>query len=264
MTDPEARQDPWKEALACYEDLADEVIVVGEDWPDTFSWPYIGQTFQKGLEKSTGDWAIRMDLDYFFHEKDFEYIRKFLTKKDKYPVVAFPKRQFFTPDRYQIQSRICIAVNKKNFPKVKLNGGGDLCFPTLDGKDLDPYELPLAKSPIWNYDMMFKSKEIIAKERLRFGNAWYSHFGEKGIFNTNNEKDAFDAWYKWIEEKYKKHVFKINNNEHPIYIQEKLSQLNSNQFGFSAFGLRDSVKISYPELIDGYKNKILNAIYKTK
>ena len=58
--------------------------------------------------------------------------------------------------------------------------------------------------------------------------------------------------------------FKINNNEHPIYIQEKLSQLNSNQFGFSAFGLRDSVKISYPELIDGYKNKILNAIYKTK
>ena len=80
MTDPEARQDPWKEALACYEDLADEVIVVGEDWPDTFSWPYIGQTFQKGLEKSTGDWAIRMDLDYFFHEKDFEYIRKFLTK----------------------------------------------------------------------------------------------------------------------------------------------------------------------------------------
>ena len=74
---------------ACYEDLADEVIVVGEDWPDTFSWPYIGQTFQKGLEKSTGDWAIRMDLDYFFHEKDFEYIRKFLTKKDKYPVVVF-------------------------------------------------------------------------------------------------------------------------------------------------------------------------------
>ena len=49
MTNPEARQDPWKEALACYEDLADEVIIVGEDWPDTFSWPYIGQTFQKGF-----------------------------------------------------------------------------------------------------------------------------------------------------------------------------------------------------------------------
>ena len=29
--------------------------------------------------------------------------------------------------------------------------------------------------------MMFKSKEIIAKERLRFGNAWFSYFGDKGI-----------------------------------------------------------------------------------
>ena len=53
-----------------------------------------------------------------------------------------------------------------------------MCFPTLNGIDLNPYKLPLAKSPIWNYDMMFKSKEIIAKERLRFGNAWFSYFGD--------------------------------------------------------------------------------------
>ena len=109
MTNPEERQDPWKEALNCYEDFADEVITVGEDWPEEFSWDYIGQTFQKGLETSTGDWAIRMDLDYFFHEKDFDYIRKFLEKNNHHPVVAFPKRQFFTADRYQIQSRICIV-----------------------------------------------------------------------------------------------------------------------------------------------------------
>ena len=258
MTNPEERQDPWKEALNCYEDFADEVITVGEDWPEDFSWDYIGQTFQKGLDQSTGDWSIRMDLDYFFHEKDFDYIRKFLEKNDQYPVVAFPKRQFFTPDRYQIQSRICLAVNKKNYPNVKLNGGGDLCFPTLNGKDLNPYDLPLAKSPIWNYDMMFKSKEIIAKERLRFGHAWVSYFGEKGIFNIENEDAAFETWFKWIEDKYKKHVFKIADNKHPIYIQEKLLKLNSSQFGYSAFGLKDNIKISYRDLFYGYKNRFLN------
>ena len=32
MTNPEERMDPWKESLACYEDFADEVIVVGENF----------------------------------------------------------------------------------------------------------------------------------------------------------------------------------------------------------------------------------------
>lgn len=260
MTNPEERQDPWKEALNCYYDFADEVITVGEDWPEDFTWDYIGKTFQKGLEKSTGDWSIRMDLDYFFHEKDFYYIRKFLEKNNHNPVVAFPKRQFFTPDRYQIQSRICIAVNKKNFPNVKLNGGGDLCFPTLNGLDLNPYKLPLAKSPIWNYDMMFKSKEIIAKERLRFGKAWFSYFGDRGIFNIENEEEAFEAWFKWIEEKYKKHVFKIKSNKHPKYIQEKLLKLEPSQFGYSAFGLKNKTNPKFKDIFVGYKNKFLNFI----
>ena len=29
-TNPDERQDPWKEAMACYEDFADEVIVTGK------------------------------------------------------------------------------------------------------------------------------------------------------------------------------------------------------------------------------------------
>ena len=49
MTNPEDRKDPWKEALNCYEELSDEVIVVGEDWPEEFEWDYIGKTFQNGL-----------------------------------------------------------------------------------------------------------------------------------------------------------------------------------------------------------------------
>ena len=62
-------------------------------------------------------------------------------------------------------------MNKTNFPNViykQLNGGGDLLLSNFKWKRFKSYKLPLAKSPIWNYDMMFKSKEIIAKERLRF------------------------------------------------------------------------------------------------
>ena len=38
MTNPDERNDAWREALNCYESLADEVVVVGEDWPKNFSW----------------------------------------------------------------------------------------------------------------------------------------------------------------------------------------------------------------------------------
>ena len=70
-TNPEKRIDPWKEALACYEDLADEVVRSGENWPYEFTWDHIGKVFNESYQKATGDWVIRMDLDYFFHEKDF-------------------------------------------------------------------------------------------------------------------------------------------------------------------------------------------------
>ena len=70
MTDPEKRMDPFREALKCYEDFADEVVVVGDDWPDEFSFDFIGKKFQEGFDKSTGDWVIRMDIDTFFHERN--------------------------------------------------------------------------------------------------------------------------------------------------------------------------------------------------
>ena len=85
-TDPEKRNDPWKEALNCFNDIADEVIVTGSDWPEEFTWSQIGKYFQQGLNESKGDWNIRMDIDYFFHEKDVnklssEVLKKSLSKK---------------------------------------------------------------------------------------------------------------------------------------------------------------------------------------
>ena len=68
-TNPEKRMDPWKEALNCYQDFADEVVVTGESWRDEFTWKEIGETFQEGFDQARGDWGIRMDIDYFLNEK---------------------------------------------------------------------------------------------------------------------------------------------------------------------------------------------------
>ena len=59
MTNPEDRNDPWKEALNCYNQIADELIIVGEDWPYEFKFDHIGKTFQKGFNKCSGDWVLR-------------------------------------------------------------------------------------------------------------------------------------------------------------------------------------------------------------
>ena len=101
----------------CYEDLADEVVRSGENWPYEFEWDYIGKVFNESYEKADGDWVIRMDLDYFFHEKDFKKIRSRLEENFDKPAVAFPKMQFFTPDRCTLKTNIVILTIKKIFQR---------------------------------------------------------------------------------------------------------------------------------------------------
>ena len=141
-TNPDERQDPWKEAMACYEDFADEVIVTGEDWPYDFSWDYIGKTFNEGFKKSTGDWVLRMDIDYFIHENDMKKIKQILKKYNDYPAICFPQYQFFLPNRFQLKTRLCIALNKKKYPNIELNGGGDMCLATLNSKLITARDVP--------------------------------------------------------------------------------------------------------------------------
>jgi len=112
-TNPEERRDPWKEALSCYEDFADEIVVTGSDWPQNFSWELIGETFNKGFKEASGDWVMRMDIDYFLHQKDKNKLYKTLEKYKDYPVISLPQYQIFTPDRYQIKTRLCLIFNKK-------------------------------------------------------------------------------------------------------------------------------------------------------
>lgn len=162
ISNPEERQDPYNEAIINYLDFADEIVVIDGDedfgpknsiftdglptppefkflnykWNKEFDWKFIGEQFQRGYDACIGDWVIRADLDYFFHEDDLENIRLFLNSC-KAPFACMPKRQFILADRYRTKSVIPLAYNKGKYGnRIKLNGGGDLCQPTLDGKEL--------------------------------------------------------------------------------------------------------------------------------
>jgi hypothetical protein len=259
MTNPIDRNDPWEEATNCYDDFADEVIISGKSWPSEFNFDYIGKVFQDGFDQSTGDWVIHMDVDNLFHENDKKRIRKVLKYYEDYPAIAFPKFQFFRPDRFNLKSKMCIAVNKKRFPQIKFSGGGDLCQPTIDNKLIKPDKIPYEKIIIWNYDSMFKTKEIISKDRARFARAWFNTFGDYGNRGGPTEDKAFEAWFKMIEDRYSYHYLKMNLNKHPKYIVDRLYNIPENQFGNSLFGLAGkNQNFDFYKFTKSYKNYLKN------
>jgi len=264
MTNPEDRNDAWKEALACYEDLADEIIIVGEDWPYEFKWDHIGKTFQEGFNKCNSDWVIRMDIDYFFHENDMTKIRKAIEKFKNFPTISFPQYQFFTPDRYQLKTRLCVAFNKRQYPNIKLNGGGDLTLATLNDKLIDPKKVPNVFIPIYQYESIFRTREIIEEDRARFSRAWFRHFSDYGDRGGDLPKEAFKSWFDMVKNRYPKHNFRIQMDKHPKYISEKLHTINENQFGYDAFGLQDSNKILFKNHLKGLREKYINHLLLKK
>ena len=58
-----------------------------------------------------------------------------------------------------------------------------------------------------------------------------------------------------IQERYTKHLFNTKLINHPTYIQDKLKNLNEDQFGYNAFGLKDTVKLNYLEFPRELKKK---------
>ena len=68
------------------------------------------------------------------------------------------------------------------------------------------------------------------------------------------------AWFEMIKNRYCKHTFKINPQEHPKYIKNKLLNLQEDQFAYSAFGLKDLTKRPAINYLKGYREKFINPI----
>lgn len=262
MTNPEERMDPWKEALSCFEDFADDVVIVGENWPYEFKWDQIGKVFQEGFEKSNGDWVINMPTDMVFHEKDKLKLLNSLKENNEYPGIVLPKFKFFSYKKCEFKNFDTLAINKKHFPNVKFDGGGDLCLATLDGKVLDQSNLPIVNVPLWNYDTTFRTKEVISEDRARFARAWFRQFQSWDDRGGETPEKAYEEWIKMVIHRLPNHIFKKNIYNHPVYIQEKLLNLNEDQFGYNCFGLLSKIKPNPKAYFNFIKNKIRYPVVK--
>ena len=58
-----------------------------------------------------------------------------------------------------------------------------------------------------------------------------------------------------IELKYKKHTLKMKIDNHPKYIRERLKNLEPDQFGYDAFGIKNKINRNLFDYLRGYKHK---------
>ncbi len=241
ITRPEVRGDNWEDAEACYDELADELIIMDGHgtWPQEFSWPVIGEHFQRGYEACTSDVVIHADVDFIFHEKDLDDIRKAAQQMldNNLPAMSFYKYQFVLPDRYNLKSRLVVMINKRDYGnRIKFDSSGDLCQPSLDGRYINPDSVPESKIGFYNYEKLTKTKEQIMDDVGRMERAYKRHFGHTQYGSDGTDKDAYKYWIKAQIGKMDKPQQHIKLSDHPKYVQETIKNLKPDQFGFNGLG----------------------------
>lgn len=268
---PDYWQYAWSEALESYSDFADEVVVVwGGDkgkcpffdgvevvempWEYDFSWETIAQHFNMGLDSCTGDWIIKMDIDYIIHEKDMPPLRAMLEKyyDENWMVCSFLKFTVMNQQRAYQKCDLPFIVRGDMTPIIRFGIPTDdpssaWGYPILSSGFDEKRGLPTGTTisnnmirrtgiDIFNYDNTFRNKEITGKHFLRFSDA-RERAGFKREWGST-EEEALQKFIDMMWSRLKKTTgtYKpLNLDCHPKYIQERIKNLTPDLYGYNSW-----------------------------
>lgn len=260
-TDPFERGDLFLQAISSYEGFSDELVLVDGSkyflvpagihevgsnlvtqvnyhWPEEFSWEFIGEQFQRGYEAAVSDWVMHCDLDFIFHERDYGRVRQAIKDYPSAPAISFYKWQFIQPDRYNLKSRLVLAVNKGMYgDRIRFDGGGDLCQPTLDGKDIDVSAIPQSGVPFYNYEHILKTREQVTRDVGRMDRAYHRRFDKWLYSKDGTESSAIEGWLEMMVGRYNRPSEKLALYKHPKVMQSTIQLLKPEQWGYDGWGL---------------------------
>ena len=233
--------------------------IVNLEWPYEWNWLEYPKHLNEGLKHCTGDWILRLDIDQFVHEKDFEKIREELSKcPQDCEATTFQKMSFAYGKKYYQKGGQPIAFRNRQGIEIGkcIERATDLCFAVrrtgeiinykkVDGKETDEilYELPIGhdlktyKTGIeyWNYDYFFKTKEFTRKEFWRMSRAYHAFFNswEFGY----DEEASFQVFLDMLKGRYNRSPYEYTLETHSKYIQKAILELKPEQFGFNGWGI---------------------------
>lgn len=244
-----------KELMASYPKV--EFFIKEVEFPEEFGWERIPLSMNEGLDACTGDWAVRFDTDYIYHERDNEKIRDRL-EKQMYTgnvVLNLDKKQVIIWDKYYSKAKCPYIIRKgKDIPIVKYgiadnDRANDLMFPVF----VDGYKdngLPYGSSlfamnerisnlgiDFYNYDFGFMTKEQIIYLRYRFERAWQLYFKGKEAAETLTREGTWEMFEVMIGHRLGREMQPLPLEEHPKLIQDRIKNLTPEQFAYNAFGM---------------------------
>jgi glycosyltransferase involved in cell wall biosynthesis len=264
ITNPEKYQYAWKEALLNYCRLADEIIVVNGGnlirktekikqimlpWPEQWHWRELPLHLNAGLAAATGDWVLKMDIDYLIREADFADLRARLEawQKDT-QVISFIKFVVMNRFRGYEKALLPFCINKKLIGDaiqfgIDLKEKTDWCYPIMvRGKRDDGVPMGLTVPEgvlrcsgirIWDYDYFFRIKEMARSEFWRFAQAHATAFDESW---GSTEEEAWQIFCNQYRGRLTKFLYPISVESHPETIRERVRNMQSEEFGYDNWG----------------------------
>lgn len=259
VTKPDERQDLWREAVANYCRFADEVVIVNGGpkleypdekvrfvdcpWPDEWDWEELPKHLNVGKACCTGEWILKLDIDQFIHEKEFEKLRKILSKvPETTELLSLTKLNFVHSMRYFSKNTQPILFRNRphiGFGFVLDFPNGDLCMPMKlieFGEDGVPIgeALPSENTDCyyWNFDYVFKTKEVTREHFARMARAYRKYYKNPVTLGSDDE----GAWRSFINmhlDRFSKCKEQASLSEIPAEIREAIANLKPEQKGFN-------------------------------
>lgn len=240
------------------------IKIINSYWNDKdWSWEELGKHMDVGYQACSGDFVFRFDVDYMFHEKCIESLRNKLMNVDKYAippkVFSVHKLNVMTADTYFPKSLMPFIVNKKDWPNLGYGIAYDTDIDFMAAIDVEGEKNGIkygcsiipqanfireANAQIWCYDFTFMTYEEVDKVRRSSyiaNNLYY--------FPIVTEKDKED-WGRAAMGRFRKMMIKrmsdrtlvkASVSDHPKHIQERISHINKDMFGFNLFNWQGDI-----------------------